>query len=694
MGKLVKSAIRGTAAIMTGGASELLLNKKKIGMPGVDPQKQAFRDRLKAGAFQAPDANRSASFAKASRKEQEASAAQKAQQAADSRAQQDAFIQRLQGQAAGTGQSDAQAAIDDAARRQAAQFQAQLASRRGFAGGALARAAARNQAALQQQAAQQRQQIGAQEQLASQQALAEQLSKQRQADIGAQQAAAQSQLSGQQADLGLQQAQQQATAQGAIFATEDELADAGARLQKNLSDIQKSNQRSGAIGNLVGTGVGAFFGGPVGASIGGSLGGMLQFNEGGKVPKMNKDEKFGFKKAIDAEKKNEKYKNGKQMKSLGGAAKPFRLDPNKADTVEAKIEKATQLPGGRERIKAATAQTKAAQEQAKMQAANAEQARANQQALAQQLMSRDAASLTRMQTKAASDKSLAQQLAAAGRTRRAATPAQMALNAQAASQPIVQSAAQSALNEQSQVQNLLGQQLGQQRMQDLQQQDFARNLALQQLQQEGQVREAERQLAAQDASLSIERRAALNSLAAQKAAAPKQKKFLGLFNEGGVIPGKAKVKGDSEKNDTVPALLSPGEIVIPRTVVEKGQDAMVGFIKGIESMSDGGKTKYATGGMTSDFSFLNKEGTGLSADGANIAQQGLGIAGALGKQKKEEKAKQRAEAKIKFDQALRNIKSMRKFSCGGKVTKKTYGDMISAKKELEKKIKELSKKGY
>jgi hypothetical protein len=36
-------------------------------------------------------------------------------------------------------------------------------------------------------------------------------------------------------------------------------------------------------------------------------------------------------------------------------------------------------------------------------------------------------------------------------------------------------------------------------------------------------------------------------------------------SKGGHIPGKAKVEGDSEENDTVPAMLSPGEIVVPRS---------------------------------------------------------------------------------------------------------------------------------
>lgn len=39
---------------------------------------------------------------------------------------------------------------------------------------------------------------------------------------------------------------------------------------------------------------------------------------------------------------------------------------------------------------------------------------------------------------------------------------------------------------------------------------------------------------------------------------------------GGHISGKAKVEGDSEENDTVPAMLSPGELVIPRSVPKDG----------------------------------------------------------------------------------------------------------------------------
>jgi len=53
-------------------------------------------------------------------------------------------------------------------------------------------------------------------------------------------------------------------------------------------------------------------------------------------------------------------------------------------------------------------------------------------------------------------------------------------------------------------------------------------------------------------------------------------KFLGFdfpfiaFAQGGKVGGNARVNGDSLKNDVVPALLSPGELVIPRSVVSDG----------------------------------------------------------------------------------------------------------------------------
>lgn len=51
--------------------------------------------------------------------------------------------------------------------------------------------------------------------------------------------------------------------------------------------------------------------------------------------------------------------------------------------------------------------------------------------------------------------------------------------------------------------------------------------------------------------------------------------FLG---DGGKVPGKSEVKGDSKKNDTVPALLSPGEFVIKKSIMES-EDPVAGATK-------------------------------------------------------------------------------------------------------------------
>ena len=45
------------------------------------------------------------------------------------------------------------------------------------------------------------------------------------------------------------------------------------------------------------------------------------------------------------------------------------------------------------------------------------------------------------------------------------------------------------------------------------------------------------------------------------------------FRSGGHVPGKAKVHGDSAQNDTVPAIVSPGEVVLPRSVTQSDDPA-------------------------------------------------------------------------------------------------------------------------
>lgn len=51
------------------------------------------------------------------------------------------------------------------------------------------------------------------------------------------------------------------------------------------------------------------------------------------------------------------------------------------------------------------------------------------------------------------------------------------------------------------------------------------------------------------------------------------------YAHGGNVPGNAQQAGDSFANDKVPALLSPGEIVVPRSVVQQGHVASAYFVK-------------------------------------------------------------------------------------------------------------------
>lgn len=54
------------------------------------------------------------------------------------------------------------------------------------------------------------------------------------------------------------------------------------------------------------------------------------------------------------------------------------------------------------------------------------------------------------------------------------------------------------------------------------------------------------------------------------------------FSEGGIVPGKAPEVGDSRDNDIVSAKLSPGEVVVPRTVVSGGDKAIKLFLDKIK----------------------------------------------------------------------------------------------------------------
>lgn len=55
-------------------------------------------------------------------------------------------------------------------------------------------------------------------------------------------------------------------------------------------------------------------------------------------------------------------------------------------------------------------------------------------------------------------------------------------------------------------------------------------------------------------------------------------------SDGGIIPGASPLPGDSPVNDTVPAMLSPGEIVIPRTASKSPEKAKA-FIDALKKRS-------------------------------------------------------------------------------------------------------------
>jgi hypothetical protein len=63
---------------------------------------------------------------------------------------------------------------------------------------------------------------------------------------------------------------------------------------------------------------------------------------------------------------------------------------------------------------------------------------------------------------------------------------------------------------------------------------------------------------------------------------------------GGKVPGKALTPGDSPRNDVVDAKLSPGEIVLPRSVTkgEDAPDAAKRFVQAILRRKNAGKAKH------------------------------------------------------------------------------------------------------
>lgn len=114
-------------------------------------------------------------------------------------------------------------------------------------------------------------------------------------------------------------------------------------------------------------------------------------------------------------------------------------------------------------------------------------------------------------------------------------------------------------------------------------------------------------------------------------------KFIGLefpfleFAQGGKVPGVARVGGDSPKNDTIPAMLSPDEIVIPRSATLRGVDGIVAFL---EKMGEIKPDKRGIGGLNlyswDDFKNDTSIVTGQIGGAASSAWDGVKVgAGAV-----------------------------------------------------------------
>jgi uncharacterized spore protein YtfJ len=104
-------------------------------------------------------------------------------------------------------------------------------------------------------------------------------------------------------------------------------------------------------------------------------------------------------------------------------------------------------------------------------------------------------------------------------------------------------------------------------------------------------------------------------------------KFLGIdfpfvnFATGGRVPGRAGVFGDSLANDTVPALLSPGEAVIPRSLMS--DPAVAKLVDGLLSGKGVGQHFLGIGGGTVVGKLLKGDVKGAVTDaGDNIASLG------------------------------------------------------------------------
>lgn len=90
--------------------------------------------------------------------------------------------------------------------------------------------------------------------------------------------------------------------------------------------------------------------------------------------------------------------------------------------------------------------------------------------------------------------------------------------------------------------------------------------------------------------------------------APVPKKYNPFIaNNGGIVPGQPVVPGDSPKNDIIDAKVSPGELIIKRSVVAKGPEAIAKFaVQELAKENKKNGVEFSEGGVVPDKDFNPK----------------------------------------------------------------------------------------
>jgi hypothetical protein len=251
------------------------------------------------------------------------------------------------------------------------------------------------------------------------------------------------------------------------------------------------------------------------------------------------------------------------------------------------------------------------------------QALAQQQAFVQALqqqMSGQGPNLAQEQLRQATsaNQAMAAGMAASQKGISPATAARLALQNQAAMQQ--QAAGQSGTlraQQQLQTQGLMGQQLAQQQAQTLQAQGINAQTEAQNAATRGQI--VGGMLSAAGAAGAAFAPKAVPKAEGGMIERPEYQSLIarhimGLpayqpMANGAMVPGHAKVDGDSYQNDTVSAILSPGEIVIPRSIAlsKNAPEEAKKFVADTVKKKGNLKEQYADGGQIPDYLTSNAD---------------------------------------------------------------------------------------